>query len=490
MYISGMRTAVAQNPIETIVIGVSVLIMVFFATYHLTEAPGIWYDEGFHTQIAMNLAEQGRQLLQIAPDTFVSSSAVTSGFPLIAPVALSYKLFGVGVLEGRAVMVLYIFALALVSFLFIRSLFGTRHAAWALAVLASLPTLYGNGKSVLGEVPGLFFLVLSLLLLHKLDRANYRSVWLSLAFGVSVGVCVAAKPIFFLFPLALAVTWLVRFRSIKVPLASFVAGFAGAILPLAVWVFTQFQSSDSVAFMVSFYANPYSVDVTSSAGAGFLALFTNVTPLYVLGAMLIWAASFYVRRRAGESPATAELAAFVFCVVILLAYLRLPSWFRYFFEAMIVALLFLPYAFVRVATAVAETVRLSVGAVRYLSYGVLALAVCLQTYQLWDGSYVAEYYQGTRTAVLEEAFRSLPAGESVFIYDAPELAVLLPSRNYYQYIAPHPDYLIGSDELSHIAKGDVPYVILKTADYRAHAADFARYAPYETANRYTILKKL
>src|SRR3569832_2337265 len=78
------------------------------STYRLAEAPGIWYDEGYYAQMAMNLAERGQEVLQIAPNTFISSATQTAGFPLVAPVALSYRLFGAGVLQGRAVMAVFI----------------------------------------------------------------------------------------------------------------------------------------------------------------------------------------------------------------------------------------------------------------------------------------------------------------------------------------------------------------------------------------------
>src|SRR3989344_8580017 len=135
----------------------------FFATYHLTESPQVWYDEGMFTQTAINLAYFGHEGLRVAPDTIEpSSKLITVGYPLVYPLAGWFKAFGVSVLSARSLMVLFILGFLLASYLFTKRLFGPSLALGVLALLATLPTLYGNGESVLGEVPGLLYLVLSL----------------------------------------------------------------------------------------------------------------------------------------------------------------------------------------------------------------------------------------------------------------------------------------------------------------------------------------
>src|SRR3989344_6541436 len=86
------------------------LFVTFAAAYRLTESPATWYDEGYLLQSSKNLALYGKQGLQTAPGVFASTATVSSGFPILAPVALSFKLFGIGLLQARLVMVLYILA--------------------------------------------------------------------------------------------------------------------------------------------------------------------------------------------------------------------------------------------------------------------------------------------------------------------------------------------------------------------------------------------
>src|SRR3954453_16311281 len=61
--------------------------------------PGVWWDEGWTMSVARNLAERGHygRLLdgQLAPP------GLEAAFPVTAPIALCFELFGVGIWQGR-----------------------------------------------------------------------------------------------------------------------------------------------------------------------------------------------------------------------------------------------------------------------------------------------------------------------------------------------------------------------------------------------------
>ena len=77
------------------------------------------------------------------------------------PIAGAFTLFGIGLLQARVVMALYLLAAMYVFYRFSRSLHGARVAALALALLVSSPSLafLQTGRQVLGEVPGLLMVV-------------------------------------------------------------------------------------------------------------------------------------------------------------------------------------------------------------------------------------------------------------------------------------------------------------------------------------------
>lgn len=464
------------------------VLLFFFATYRLSEAPHIWYDEGYFTQTAQNFMLSGQQVLQVAPGEFASASTVSGGYPLILPVALSYKLFGVGVLQGRSVMVVFIIAFFLAAVYLVNLLFGTRFALWSAFLIASFPMLYGTGKSVLGEVPGLFFFLLTLIALIYLQRSGYRSLYLYAASAVAAGLCVATKPIFILLLPALALVWLLYRKSILVrwggaALAVFV--FVATLVP---WFLLQFGTHDSLANILTFYTNPYEVtNLTTNVLANLLLFVTDITPFYALSVFALWGCSIFVRRRRAESISAAEAVGFVFAALVMLAFLRMPGWYRYLFPAIMVGMLCMPYALWRMGGWVRGRIKMP-SAASALPWLVLSLLIVAQTYQTARSSFVATYYESHMTRDLTAALNSLPPGASIFVYNAPEAVILLPSRNYYQYIKPHPTIgILGTDALQAIANGTVDYILMNTET--VPNVDMSKYKPVQNFSQYTILKR-
>jgi 4-amino-4-deoxy-L-arabinose transferase-like glycosyltransferase len=465
-------------------------IVLFASTYHLSESPGIWFDEGMFTQTALNLERYGVQAIQTAPGELVSAESVTGGFTFIAPVALSYKLFGVGVLQGRAVMVLFIVACAVASYALLWTLFDAWIGAWGLLLLSSFAMLYGNGKSVLGEVPGLFFMVLGALALAWLERSFYRNLWAYAATGLAIGLFVATKPNFILILPALALAWLIRWREVRFRVDGFVLGALVFLLPVGVWLFSQVNGTLSFATILSFYANPYSAtDMTALAIQNALRFVTEAAPLYLLLLLMAWSAAFFVRRTSAKKGSIVELTLFLFTLIVVAEFVRLPGWYRYLFPAMTVALLFLPHA----VTSVFQSLSIRfpfLMRVSWLPYAFLTLMIVGQCYQLARSSYVAGYYSSHRARDVAEMLASLPPDAGVFVYNVPEVVVLLGDRPYYQFLKPYSPESFGDDKLPRLAAGDDEYVILGTGSYNPKDPQFARYHQIGTANRYTLLKKI
>ena len=232
---------------KNIILAVVFLLTVFLITFHFTDTPNVWVDEGVFTETAKNLATQGRLALQTAPNEFFSmrSFLLSTSYPVIFPVALSIKLFGTGIVQARVTMLIYMFLLVLVFYLFTKKRYGFYPAILSVLLLLSFSPFYGNGRPVQGEVPGLFFLVLGsyfLLLLEESDFQNKKwAVFSGLAFGLSASV----KPIFLLgVTLSLFFSLLLWFRKNPTPgigviknrgsLAFFGLGF---IPPILLWMY-------------------------------------------------------------------------------------------------------------------------------------------------------------------------------------------------------------------------------------------------------------
>ncbi len=479
-----------RDRLALLLVGMAFFVTLISGTYHLSESPGIWYDEGYYTQLAMNLVNSSTQSIQTAPGVFVSSATVTGGFPLTIPVAFSYKLFGVGVFQGRAVMVLYIFALLATVYMMTRSLFSARIASWATLIVASFPLLYGNGKSVLGEIPGLFFVLLTLLSLIFLERSHYRSLHFFICAGLAAGFAVVTKPIFLLLLPALFLSYVFSIRSFSI--RGCLLGITAFFIPFTAWIYLQFGSGDSLFATLSFYINPYeSGNTLTLVGENLLHLVTGSTPLFMLGLLSLWSLAFLIRWRAKEYIYKAECAAFIFCLIIIAAYLRLPGWYRYLFPAALVALVFLPHSAQIVFNFFKKRFAFLEKKQWFLPVFLVGV-VFLQLYQLAFTSYVAGYYDSHRVRDLRAYIASLDPSASFFLYNVPEIAVLLPSQNYFQYLQPHEtkdSETLGVDTLPILASGQAEYVVVSDSFYRSNQSIFSAYGNLDHVNRYGFLKK-
>jgi 4-amino-4-deoxy-L-arabinose transferase-like glycosyltransferase len=367
----------------------------------------------------------------------------------------------------------------------IRELFGSGAAIWSLLALSSFGMLYGNGRSVLGEVPGLFFLTLTLLFLHRLERSSYADLRMYVLSGLAAGLCIVTKPIFILLLPAVGIVLSVRFRSIPIRWGGFAVACAFFLIPVAVWVRMQFGVSASISGTLNFYLNPYDVgNVSSLAFENIRRFFTELTPLYTLVLASLWGVSLFVRRKYVSAT---ELVAFVFCAIVMLAYLRMPGWYRYLFPATTMALLFLaPSIFI-----LYEKGTRPLGFLRrltwvpYLLIGVLFL---VQAAQYFTTSYVASYFNSSRTLDLQTFISGLPKTATVYFYNVPEAAFFASNEMYYQYIKPHPAVgILGADTLRYIEDGSVDYIVVGTGS--TFDAGTSKYQAERTFNRYTILKK-
>lgn len=458
-------------------------LITFASTYKLAESPGVWSDEGYLLQASKSLAIHGAQFLQVAPGQFVSTASVTVGYPLLAPIALSFKLFGIGLLQARVVMAFYILAFCAASYALMRVLFNPRMALWSLAPVAGFAQLYGNGRAVLGEVPGLFFFMLTLLMLDRLERSGYRDMRLYAFFGLSAGLSFVTKPIFILMLPAFLIAYLVRYRSIPIRITNIVVCCGAFAAPILVWFFLQFGSDAAFSDVVNFYANPYGSDNIPSLIVQNLKRFvTEQTTLFTLVVSAAWAVALYLRR---TSVRVAEIAAFAFCLVVTLAYLRTPGWYRYLFPATTIALVFFAPSVAAIYERMAGRVRIS-GRWRFLPYiaiGALALVLVIQ---LFTTSYVAGYFGSTRTEALETHIATLPKDATIYFYDVPEVAFFAPSERYYQYINPDHEFgIIGADTLPYLADSD--YVVMLAS--ASTSVDVSGFEPLQAANRYIVFKQ-
>ena len=86
--------------------GVLLCVLILIGSfYNLANYPTIWWDEAIFSETAANLVQHGRYAFTVQSPNQLNDLdfRISAGPAVILPVALAYKLFGVGLVPGRLV---------------------------------------------------------------------------------------------------------------------------------------------------------------------------------------------------------------------------------------------------------------------------------------------------------------------------------------------------------------------------------------------------
>lgn len=426
------------------------LVAVFFSLYCLKTSPPFWFDEGIFYQVVNNLAFQGVSGVQSAPGIFSDLSLISLGYPVFYPAAWVFRLFGASLLVERGIAIFFLLALVAASYFLVRKWYGACAALITLALIVIFAPLYGNGKSFLGEVPGLFFLTAGLLILSYLPRLGKSNFWLSLAAGAMLGMAMSVKPTYLpLLPalvIGLAVNWRI-FVTTRKGRETLIVGLLGLFLALSVWILTQFGTSTSVTGIFSHYSNPYYLnDWLSVILLNLKRFFIESTPLHsmLLLIIVVW---FFVKRFWNkEAVSVGEITVFVFALLTFAAYLRTVGWYRYFFPAHFLLFLFI----VPAAESLLNTLFKLKKWQTFLFWLVISALFLAQLLPLSKNALSCKI---DAPSAVEPYFANLGPKERVLFYSLPQLAARYSRFVFFQYIKMSEHLQLGQDNLALINKG-------------------------------------
>jgi hypothetical protein len=468
------------------------------SAYRLLESPITAYDDGALTQMAINLPAHGRLVLQTEPGVFTSGAYMSTGFSVLAPVAATYQLFGKTLLAARLAMIGFLLVFFYTAYALCERLFGKRAALFSLALLATHPSIYAYGKAVLGEVPGLTYLLLALLGIERLSRPHTRTLSLVMLTAVALGLTAAAKPVYLVILPVAAVILLVHRKQLPVNPRTVATAIISLLACLGVWAGTQFSMKDDFANIFFFYRNPgLYADITTSIVMNLKHLFTEVVPLYLLISTILWIISFILRWRDGRNPQVkpgpAESAVLLFTLIIIIAWLRSPGFYRHFFPAEVTSLLALP--------AVMEDL-LKRFVARFPSWNakrvarnamtcILLMLIAGHTYRLFFNPYLSKSYRSTQTTQLRTYFDTrFEAWRSPYVYDSPEIVQFLHTTNYTQWIeaAGLSRFAVGPPLDKALAR-KTDTLIMNEKRWTAERASFSDYHEIAMISRYVVAER-
>lgn len=411
--------------------------LLFLGTWRLSASPATWFDEGINIGIAQSFARNGVYNLSVGPDQYVAvrQFLITTNYPVLLPVALSIRFFGMSIWAARIPMVIFLVLFALSAYALVRKMYGEKSALWSLALIVSFVPFYGNGKDVLGEVPGLFFLLAGLLTLP--EGRNWKRLMTA---GFLFGLSIAAKP-FFLLILPALFLGEIRFAGWNFMAASFWKRFAGlsagAAVPVLGWLYTILPDA-SVAGIVTairYYSNSYaSTDIWNLVVSNIVRFVTETTPLHFFLMSLLIGIAVMLRLKKNGKLDESELVIFTFILLNFLWYLKTPGWYRYFFPAHLLLFLFLPEAVASIFN-------------RRLALIFMSGLLLIQAGYLLTKRSDPLYNSDETIRFSDYVMAHTAAGSAILSANAPSVAFLLSDRAVYQYLQINPGLFFGRSGL-------------------------------------------
>jgi 4-amino-4-deoxy-L-arabinose transferase-like glycosyltransferase len=135
-------------------------LLLLLSVYHLSDYPTTWFDEGSHLHVPKALLQFGAYADYSSDGLRYFGPTLGVGPTVLLPIAAVFKLFGVGLIQARLVIVCYLLCAVYLFYRLGRALGGSAVGALGVLLLATSRStaLFENGRQVLGEVPALCFL--------------------------------------------------------------------------------------------------------------------------------------------------------------------------------------------------------------------------------------------------------------------------------------------------------------------------------------------
>ena len=336
-----------DRSIRLAIVGISVWILII-SFCNLESAPPFWWDEGWTLTAARNWIERDHYgpFLEGHP----AARGMEGAFTYTVPIAIAFRVFGVGVYQGRVVEVLFTLSTLLLIGYLAWQFYGTKVAIASLAVLTLTPVYPGLhpvvlGRQVLGEMPAFFYLLLGYSCFlafapsRKAVAVTLSAVFWSLAIVTKTQV-LSFWAVSIVTPLILTLFYK-QWRLVFLLGAAFILSVAGSELLLAVW--NDWMKSQTVP-RVPTTGMYYAVAIADSLPARLFALIVFVLfgiPTFLGLCHGIWT-FLKAEKRALDEINIIKLSLLASATSWFAWYLLLSvGWIRYLFPATFLGSIFL-----------------------------------------------------------------------------------------------------------------------------------------------------
>ncbi len=406
---------------ETCVVFVlTILCVVSFST--LLTKPKLWTDEAVTLEIARNIHEHGSLNAMPSPGMWYPAPYVlqSTGYPVTLSLAAVFSIFDYGFTQARIVMLLWMLAALIATFIVIRGLFSKEIALGSILLLATFASFHANGRTATGEVPGF-----ALLMLGVYFWLEKRNLWIA---GALWGLTVVTKPSLFIFLIpTITITLLLQSKPFLERVFD-VACVGFSMIPAGLlWIFLVIPEPFSMTAwqtMYAFLTNPFATEARVMPSLGTLIFQPTIAYFTLWFVCLVFAF-----RSLSESKQRAfYLFVGIFTAFAFWYYLQSPGWLRYFMIGELLVLILLPSALSSLSKSfetflprlfVQSAVPLAIGAITLFQ---IAQFTTADIYSSDTSLRVAEYINTTHT------------NDSVLTLGNLGISVLLATPERYTYI--------------------------------------------------------
>jgi hypothetical protein len=180
-----------------------VFIFLIVKCVSVTLTSAFTFDGGMNVQVAENLVKNS-QYATIYDGNIKFDPKIQTGVTVIFPVALIFRFLGYSFTGGLAINAIYMIFLALAITYYLKSCknISFYFISLFLLIFFGTPSIFNYGFGLYGEIPTLFYFLVTLILIHKYEvTLNPKLIFLA---GVSLGLGYLTKTVMLISVPALA----------------------------------------------------------------------------------------------------------------------------------------------------------------------------------------------------------------------------------------------------------------------------------------------
>jgi hypothetical protein len=336
---------------QRIIASAAILLLIAVSMINQPYYPTTWQDEGFTLQGAINLVQNGQYAMRSSEGFRIFDQPLLANGPgVVLPISVAFVFFGIGLLQARVVMAIFLISTAILWYFLAKRMFGSVSAFISVLLLIAIPQegFLLLGRQALGMIPSFeYFIIGFLLWLSSLEstRVSFR-----IAAGIFFALAMITKGQYlFLFPMFILVAIIDKFFIHSGAYKNILYVLLSALFGVACWYGLQIVILGWDKFLQNLAALSASAKVTISAFR-MVRIPGNLFYLVSSGILLVilpgWFYALWTVRRL-EKDSIGKLFLIVFIPFWLLWYAFVSvGWHRYAFDPYAIGTIFTGKLFV------------------------------------------------------------------------------------------------------------------------------------------------